>query len=181
MGRVTSLIDFIEARLAEDESAAQAAGGDTWQIDSGSWLVSNSHGPVVYDEGKPSEEQADHIARHDPARVLREVAAKRAILASESSVTLPEWHPDCGGDWVLSGDGFFANYWPDNTVSASITDGFDGPTLAESGIVSKDSRAACQSFAEGWVREHLPQRSAVLRTLAAIWSEHPDYLEEWAA
>ena len=42
---------------------------------------SYSIGTVVYDEGSPDEYQARHIARHDPARVLREVEAKRAILA----------------------------------------------------------------------------------------------------
>lgn len=36
---------------------------------------------VAFDEGAPSEEQAAHIAWHDPARVLRDVAAARARLA----------------------------------------------------------------------------------------------------
>jgi hypothetical protein len=35
---------------------------------------------MIYDEGTPSVQEAQHIARHDPARVLREVAAKRAVL-----------------------------------------------------------------------------------------------------
>jgi len=35
---------------------------------------------VVYAEGYPTYAQAVHIARHDPARVMREVEAKRAIL-----------------------------------------------------------------------------------------------------
>jgi hypothetical protein len=69
-------------------------------------------------------------------------------------ITLPEWHPDCGGDWVLSGPGFFANYWPDNTVVASIVDEY-GNALESSGIVSGTSLGNCQSFAESWIREHM--------------------------
>lgn len=69
-------------------------------------------------------------------------------------VKLNDWHPDCGGDWVLSGPGYFANYWPDNTVSAVIQDA-SGNELADSGIQSGISRAECQAFAERWIRERL--------------------------
>lgn len=195
---MTTLIDFIEARLAEDEQIARNAsmpliGGDreTWVYDRDAFAVRATHGrwSVATRRDDPSDSYlitigdayGEHITANQPARVLREVAAKRAILARESIVELPDWKPDCGGDWVLSGTGFFANYWPDNTVTASITDGFDGPTLADSGIVPRESRAACQLFAEEWIRQHLPERSPILRALAAVWSDHPDYREEWAA
>jgi hypothetical protein len=36
--------------------------------------------PVVYDESTPSHEEAEHIARHDPARVLRDIEAKREVV-----------------------------------------------------------------------------------------------------
>jgi hypothetical protein len=52
------LIAFVAARLNEDEAAAKA------------WL------PL----GNPTTMQREHIARHDPGRVLREVAAMRAIV-----------------------------------------------------------------------------------------------------
>jgi hypothetical protein len=52
------LIAFLQARLDEDERSAHA------------WL------PF----GNPDAAARDHIARHDPGRVLAEVAAKRAIL-----------------------------------------------------------------------------------------------------
>lgn len=35
---------------------------------------------VAYDEGYPTLEQATHIARHDPAAVLRRITADRQIL-----------------------------------------------------------------------------------------------------
>ena len=86
-GRVDDLIAFITARLDEDEAAAKLAAreGGTWAqadpggMDSGS--IFSLGGQVVCDVGAPDEYQAAHIARHDPARALREVAFKRAILA----------------------------------------------------------------------------------------------------
>jgi hypothetical protein len=68
---MSDLVEFLTARLDEDEAAARA------------WL------PI----GNPDAAAREHIARHDPARVLREVAAKRAILAGHSTVTGWNW-PD---------------------------------------------------------------------------------------
>jgi hypothetical protein len=52
------LVEFLRQRLDEDEAAAKA------------WL------PI----GNPDAAQREHIARHDPARVLREVDSKRRIV-----------------------------------------------------------------------------------------------------
>jgi hypothetical protein len=91
----TTLAAWLLAQLDEDEAVAVAAGhegshwigpaADGW----GAGMVEATDGPthdvgiVVYDEGRPSEAQAAHIARHDPARVLAQVAAVRAVV---------EWH-----------------------------------------------------------------------------------------
>jgi hypothetical protein len=84
---VTDLVAFLRARLDEDEAAAKAAEENSFAP----WAIVNP-GEVVYfedrgDEGKPyivaecdGVEEAEHIARHDPARVLREVEAKRRIV-----------------------------------------------------------------------------------------------------
>lgn len=85
----TDLIVFLLAQLALDEAAAKAA-----QLRfPGPWdraVAPDSPLPSavsLYDSLDESfgvirgSYAADHIARHDPARVLREVAAKRAILA----------------------------------------------------------------------------------------------------
>ena len=72
---------------------------------------------------------------------------------STGDMDFPAWRPDCGGDWTLSGDGFFANCWPDNTVSASIWHGDE--RCATSGVVARRTRAECQAFAEQWIRENL--------------------------
>ncbi len=86
-GDPDGLIAFLMARLDEDETAAKLAAreGCAWtQGDpgQGSCAITSLGGTVVYDEGSPDEYQAAHIARHDPARVLREVEAKRAIVAA---------------------------------------------------------------------------------------------------
>ena len=59
---------FLAARLDEDEAAAKAA------------TQPHSWHPLD-DSDSPYGRDQVHIARHDPAQVLREVAAKRAIAA----------------------------------------------------------------------------------------------------
>ena len=80
------LTAFITARLDEDEAAAKACNGPfPWKAaddEDDSWIVKDAAGEaLIYDEGTPSLDEAKHIARHDPARVIREVTAKRAVLA----------------------------------------------------------------------------------------------------
>jgi hypothetical protein len=70
------------------------------------------------------------MERHDPVRALREVEAKRAILA-----------------WRLSGE---------NEPESQLT-----PSLRRQ------------------YREAQPGYGLVLG-IAAVWSDHPDYREEWA-
>lgn len=80
-----TIIEFLEARISEDELAAHAA------IDTiPDWLAhydyrdvkdADGHYVVQADSRYPSTAQAAHIARHDPARVLRECDARRRIIA----------------------------------------------------------------------------------------------------
>lgn len=78
------ITEFVTARLDEDEAEAKAAaarvGTDTWQLeesDDGRDVISmGSYGFGAH------AALGGHIALHDPARVLREVEAKRAILAA---------------------------------------------------------------------------------------------------
>ncbi len=69
-----TLDEFLLARIAEDKriaaEAAAAGGRAEWGIDE-----ATTHGP-------PRPGAAEHVARHDPARVLAECAAKwRIVLA----------------------------------------------------------------------------------------------------
>ena len=80
-----TLVEFLQARLAEEELTALAA------VDSSPrWRASYSYRDVKDDDGHyvvqadsrhPSIEQAAHIARHDPATVLADVEAKRGAIA----------------------------------------------------------------------------------------------------
>lgn len=93
-----------------------------------------------------------------------------------------EWHPDCGGDYTLSGPGYFANYWPDNTVSASIydLDDLNDPytkELAGSGLMGGSSLADCQAKAERWIEEHLLLRSSDTMTHNDDTITTPDQLD----
>ncbi len=86
------LVTFLRERLDEDEAVAresERAHPSPWRWGNTAlgqrtpyalhdartgWVLGCSPG------GVPSIIPADHIARHDPARVLREVAAKRSVL-----------------------------------------------------------------------------------------------------
>ena len=138
--------EFIEARLAEDETVANAAGGDRWAYDSredlyreqaangevyrpdstreysyGNGHVGHEYSYVTCDrEGLSSSvdrTEGEHIARHDPARALRQVAVLRAVveliegmvsvtqqIEAENTVLYPlaaiwQDHPDYRPEW----------------------------------------------------------------------------------
>lgn len=75
------LMEWLREQINDDERVGREAGGDPWNRGDRSAMVRDSIGAVVvYDEGDPSEAQAAHIIRWNPARVLREVEAKRQIL-----------------------------------------------------------------------------------------------------
>jgi hypothetical protein len=86
---MSDLVAFLRARLDEDEATAKAADHGRWlpedkgvsfevQEPDGEWALG---GFVAAD----THANADHIARHDPARVLREVEAGRMILAEHAA------------------------------------------------------------------------------------------------
>ena len=97
---MTSLTDFLLARVAEDEAAARAASPGGWRFGD----VESVAGGTLYDESRriadiayeqatdhdgsivrhllapEADANGEHIARHDPARVLAECEAKRRIV-----------------------------------------------------------------------------------------------------
>lgn len=139
-----ALVAFVRARLAEDEERAQQLDGETWyQVTrvGGEYnyaVVTNRPDdiyPVMADCGAEdgvsmSEERAEHVARWDPARVLREVAAKRQLVEEYVNASV------CAD---TEKDDEIRNEWE---VVAST-------------------------------------REAVVRVLAAVHEEHPDYRQEW--
>jgi hypothetical protein len=78
------LVDFLLQRLDEDEAVARAATNGAWEAEN----FPDGFSPMVIADGmavcetfdKPRLADANHIARHDPARVLADVKAKRAVV-----------------------------------------------------------------------------------------------------
>jgi len=115
---VIDLVAFLKARLDEDEAAANAAWGVEWD-----WrYIARPFGE------RPSIAHTVHIARHDPARVLREVEARRGIIREHE---------------IRDGR---------CRVCTAIHDGR-----------ATRFRAPCPT----------------LLFLAAVFSDHPDYRQEW--
>lgn len=143
---MVELIDFLHARINEDEQTAKKAidaelsGNGTWRAKddgtgTGLWgYVMSGHYPICgHDIEDVRMAHADHIARHDPARVLREIEAKRAILAQEEEARAHYGH-----------------------IKSSAT---------HPGVETSIG--------------HVVALATVIRHLAAVYSDHPDYNPEW--
>jgi hypothetical protein len=128
------LVEFLRERLAEDEQIAQTPSGggyepDIWEIQpsrSGRWSNIVSKSKLIGEPVEAAMEEDDqpvaivqsgrwedrHIARHDPARVLAEVAAKRRIVHAHDRI-----HGCTGltgsGDWSAV-DGEPWEFWEDH-------------------------------------------------------------------
>jgi hypothetical protein len=97
---IEELINFVRQQINEDERLAREAGGTWHQTDperETGRIEDESGEVVVYDEGSPNGWQAEHIARHDPARVLREVDSLRRVIELmaaqlKSAEVLPPGH-----------------------------------------------------------------------------------------
>lgn len=110
------LVEFLQARLDEDEATAKDAAmrrGPTWCVDEYPAPPQWGHDPrpeTVLAGGKPIVESdpdyggllvVEHIARHDPSRVLAEVEAKRKIIERHQPVRVG---PRAGIDCFADGD-----------------------------------------------------------------------------
>ena len=167
-----TITDFILARLGDDEQGARDALRDDpglgrgWRSeprkDDGQWSTPAHEmyaervegiGITIYDEGGHNAEQAEHIARHDPARVLAECAAKRRIV---------EWHQN----------------WP---VLARTEPELE---FSQTGVGDLAARMM-QRIAWLTEREYRtrfgdePPTAPILRMLASVYADHPDYDEAW--
>lgn len=67
-----NLDEFLLARIAEDKriatTAALASGSELWTADD------------LPGSGPPADQAAEHVTRHDPARILAECTAKRRLV-----------------------------------------------------------------------------------------------------
>lgn len=87
------LVAFLRARLDEDEQTAAAASPGPWHANAESDEVLAVDDITVADgfalSGQQLRATTAHIARHDPARVLREVEAKRGVIEQYESIGTP--------------------------------------------------------------------------------------------
>jgi hypothetical protein len=114
-----SITDWLREQLDEDERTARAATPGPWEqsgIGEYGWGVSFSR-PGAGVEAEDSDQgraDADFIAAHDPARVLREIDAKRQIVAE---------HPTASGWDGQSGDGYVCRTCAEITGSGELSGG----------------------------------------------------------
>ena len=76
---MTTLTEFLLARIAEDEAVARDASVDQWGQevkDASDWVSL-----VQSVERDSTAAQDELVRRHDPARILRECEAKREVIA----------------------------------------------------------------------------------------------------
>jgi len=132
------LTEFLLARIGEDEDRAKRAAfgwGATWSVvtdEFEDWSTVHADGKrdmVGCEDGDVTE----HIARHDPARVLAECQAKRRIAGLHhreiwhqpaSTINDPktgrpfvEESDHLGGCTICAGDSSYAD-WPCDTLKA---------------------------------------------------------------
>lgn len=141
MNQQQTIVEFLAARLDEDEAAALAVDDNSppfngqWKPD-GNALRTENDWVLFHGHGRPlAPGLVEHVARHDPARVLREVHAKRAIL---------DEHADDYSDCRVCAR--------ESAETNSLGNAFHVP---------------------------LPHPCPTLRHLATVYSDHPDYREEW--
>lgn len=150
---MTTLTDFLLARIAEDEAIAKAA---AW-FDRGAlaptpvWTYAGDEvepGVTCDHEGLSpavNPEEGAHIALHDPARVFAECEAKRRIVGMTRGIL---------SDWEIIND-----------------PGYD-PTYP--GVLPQEPRRRDVTRFE-WVLA-----TRMLEALAQVYADHPDYQPEWS-
>ncbi len=150
-----TLVEFLTARLDEDEAAALAASGPKakfriWYVDpwyggefKGALLITRALGPIT-SHPIPAE-AAEHAARHDPDHALRVVTAHRRTI--DRYVDLRD---RCEVAWSDYSD------WLEGKPGAG-----NAP-----GVSSHDPA----------IRDELER---VLRDLASAYAGHGDYQEAW--
>lgn len=127
---ISDLLAFVNARLDEKEALANRA--EPWPYGSDpatAWIGIPGPNPLYV---------WAHMTTHNPARVLRDIAAKRALItfALQNAASVD-------GEWACS-----------HSAEEIAAD-------------------ECQDYGRDAAYE-------VLRPLAAVDSDHPDYRQEWA-
>lgn len=82
-GRMTmNLIEFLLPRITEDAAVARDAAPGPWRTDGPAREARVYSVPTGISVAVGWQRDLSHVVRHDPARVLAECEAKRAIMAN---------------------------------------------------------------------------------------------------
>ncbi|MBT2467870.1 hypothetical protein J7E97_08275 [Streptomyces sp. ISL-66] len=92
------LINFLRARLEEDERLAHLATPGPWAVDGGTVYAGHLVNEIV-----DYSESADHIARQDPDRILGEVDAKHRLLTMYEEAGRTRFQPPTAERWMAAG------------------------------------------------------------------------------
>ena len=151
-----SLVDFLMQRISEDEVAATAAGKlQFWRYDNEplGWSLENDGGERILTVDPRTIAVGNywnHAARHLPARVLAECAAKRRIVElhkfGPGYRQRQPWEPE----------------WPQPEYVRDV--------CGECYEWDEDDDCASNAAAP----------CATIRTMAQVYNEHPDYRQDWA-
>lgn len=153
---MSGIVEFLRARLDEDEAIAEACRSDfgpygphgavAWELhDNGNvWWPDTNSMVATGQWGDLEDEVGKHIARFDPARALREVAAMRWVLGEHNVYS------------VARAEDPLAKYHQSDR--ACVGCGSDRQ--------------------EDWLVEDIND-CPILRALATIYFDHPDYRQEW--
>ncbi|GGK61654.1 hypothetical protein Sme01_03420 [Sphaerisporangium melleum] len=175
-----ALVAFIRARLDEDERLARQAcehANDGWRLgDHGEvvlcWppephVAENERRlgvPVTADEWRGIDvpgHMAPHVARHDPAHVLRDVEAKRKLLDQyERLLRSKEAHAAAAEE--LSAD----------LERQEQTGTWDGPGFP-------DVRLKALRREDDYLAAMLPVLGELVKAAATVHSDHEGYQESW--
>lgn len=104
MGGPVNIVEFIAARIAEDEQAARDSFGEEWGCDrlSGGPVLLAPERLIVAEDGGLAEPHdiatGQHIARHDPVRVLRQSEVFRKMVDEYQAILS---HPDLQTDVLV--------------------------------------------------------------------------------
>ena len=139
------IVEFLTARLDEDEQIARAAAGpvprDRWstlswyngEFENGETarvdVQGRAAGPIS-SLGALERAHGEHIARHDPAHVLRAIAANRAIVALHRPKLIEGKNAD-GDDREELFCGSCVELWPCDTAKYSASVYADHPDYDE--------------------------------------------------
>lgn len=107
-GPMDDLVQFLHARLDEDEQIARRADEEPWRLKTlgrhdQAAVSTNATTGLVQLDGARATANGVHIVRHDPVRVLAEVEAKRKLLALHEPHQQPGRYSDVNdrATWMM--------------------------------------------------------------------------------